>query len=463
MRKVLLILCIIWIQEAHAGINASLQNFYSGIGANVTPAGVYQSQAGGQYTGGGLFMRTPTQSYNLLTVTPPSLSAGCGGIDTYLGGFSFINASQFTGMLQNIGNNAVGYAFNLAIQTFAPQIYSTLNELQAKIQKVNDFNINSCESAQKMVDGVFGEISANSNYACKNLALSKGLASDEAAAKQYCQNPVNARNVLNPQSMTASEKENTVVHKNLLWHGLSKNSIMNADVGMKEYLLSLVGTVTITTSTGGTPQYISYPPLGTIDNEVHTVMYGSGATPVLMYHCIPSDLDCVSPTVTGVPVTGIVSDVRTALDEIRINLESEATTGASLSPLSSQTQNLLAISSIPILKMMVNAVALGPSVALEIENELIEPVAFNISAYYLDWAFTTAKESIQQVKNAPKGMFQQYIATVRDRQRDFENLKRSKNITSSYEIIKKAQFLERMLVANLSPHFQEVMQYSKSF
>jgi len=458
---VLLCVLLAFSGSAHANINNSLKSFYNGIGtgANVTPAGVYQSQAGGNFTAGGLFMRTPSQTYNLITVTPPSLSSGCGGIDAYLGGFSFINKAQFTAMLRNIGNNAVGYAFNLALQTFAPQIYTSLNDLQNKIQKITDMSINSCESAQKAVDGIFGEISASSNYACKNLALSHGKASDEAAAIEYCKSPANARSVLNPASMSASEKDKIIIHKNILWAGLNKNSVLASDKEMKEYLMSLVGTITVNTSAGGTPETKYLPPLGSITNQVETIMFGSQGSSMPMYIC--TDTPCLKPISRRKAVIGISGYVRTALDDIRIKLENEAMTGGT-APLTTASKKLLTITSIPILKMMTNAVALGPSVALEIENELVTPITFNITAFYLDWAFQTAKEGIEQV-NAPKDLYQRYINTIRDREKQFRSLKNSKRFMSSYEIIKKAQFLERMLIANLTPHFQEVLQYSKSF
>ena len=463
MKIRLTVLCLLLLQSepVYANINNSLKSFYNGIGTgvNVTPTGVYQSQAGGNFTGGGLFMRTPTQTYNLITVTPPSLSAGCGGIDAYLGGFSFINGAQFTSMLQNIGNNAVGYAFNLALQTFAPQIYTTINGLQKAVQKMTDMSINSCETAQKAVNGIFGEISASSSYACKNLALSHGKATDEAAAIEYCKSPANAQNVLNPATMSASEKDKTIIHKNILWAGLNKTSILAGDKQMKEYLMSLVGTITVNTSAGGTPDTKYLPPLGSITNEVQTIMFGSQGVSTAMYSC--PDTACLTPIVTGNAITGISGDVRTALDDIRLKLENEAMTGGS-APLTTASQKLLTITSIPILKMMTNAVALGPSVALEIENELVAPITFNITAFYLDWAFQTAREGIEQV-NAPKDLYQRYIATIRDREKQFTSLKNSRRFMSSYEIIKKAQFLERMLIANLTPHFQEVLQYSKSF
>ena len=51
-------------------------------------------------------------------------------------------------LLQNIGANAVGYAFKLALQSISPDIDKLLTELRDQINKINAMNINSCEAAQ---------------------------------------------------------------------------------------------------------------------------------------------------------------------------------------------------------------------------------------------------------------------------------------------------------------------------
>ena len=89
---------------------------------SVTEPGVYRGQTAGYYTGGGIFARTPVRTYSILNIQTPRFRAGCGGIDLFSGGFSFINADQFTEMLRNIGADAKSLAFMLALQVVSPQI-----------------------------------------------------------------------------------------------------------------------------------------------------------------------------------------------------------------------------------------------------------------------------------------------------------------------------------------------------
>src|SRR4030067_459853 len=101
--------------------------------------------------------RAPGRHSPLVNAHLPSLRAGCGGIDLFGGAFSFINKQQFLSLLQNIGANAVGYAFKLALQSISPDIDKLLTELQDQINKINAMNINSCEAAQALVNGVVGK------------------------------------------------------------------------------------------------------------------------------------------------------------------------------------------------------------------------------------------------------------------------------------------------------------------
>ncbi len=45
----------------------------------------------------------------LVSMTLPDINAGCGGIDAYLGSFSYINSEQLQRFAKQIMSNAAGY------------------------------------------------------------------------------------------------------------------------------------------------------------------------------------------------------------------------------------------------------------------------------------------------------------------------------------------------------------------
>jgi conjugative transfer pilus assembly protein TraH len=446
--------------EASAGINQDMRNFYSSLGmsGNVTPAGVYQSQAGGYFTGGGMFIKAPVRSYQLLSITPPSISEGCGGIDLYLGGFSFINKAQFTQMLRNIGNNAVGYAFNLALQTFAPQIYSTMQDLQKVIQKINQASINSCHAAQTAVNGLVGVLTENSAKGCQAIAMARGIVSDYKDAERYCQSGGARRNIYYGMPLTPQEKEQQMARKNLLWAGMKKQTYTGLSASMKEFLMSLVGTYVIETAAGGQPDVRYLAPTAL---KLEQLVNGTGGVAAAEVYKCDTATDCLKPAKVKIPLDGYRKQVQAALDEIRTKLSSERF-GAP-AQLTANTRKLIGISRLPVLKMMTAAVALGPSVALQVENELVEPVAFDMVATYLDWAYKAAVDSARQVAaTAPKELWGALMASVDSRNREFREITKNRNFMAATEILQKARFLDQVLISNLTPHFQEVFQYARA-
>nr|WP_265343068.1 conjugal transfer protein TraH [Enterobacter kobei] len=76
--------------------------------SNVTAPGDYQSVTRDGYTGGGFVLRNKLRTLTPISISLPSASGGCGGIDLFGGSFSFINADQFVQMLRNIASNAAG-------------------------------------------------------------------------------------------------------------------------------------------------------------------------------------------------------------------------------------------------------------------------------------------------------------------------------------------------------------------
>lgn len=152
---------------ASADTQTQMQTWFNSIGSysNLTGAQVVNGQTSTTYTGGNMFVRTPTQNYQIASLAPPSISGGCGGIDLFAGSFSFINSAQLTAMLRNIGNNAVNYAFMLAIKSASSQVADLLQYLQDQSSKLNNLNVNSCHAAEGIVSAVGSALTDNKEQA----------------------------------------------------------------------------------------------------------------------------------------------------------------------------------------------------------------------------------------------------------------------------------------------------------
>lgn len=112
-------------------------------------------QARGYLSGGSYSARWPvSQNNNLMSVQPPKLSAGCGGIDFYAGSLSFLKPDMIVKKLQNVLQNSAGLAFQLALDTFSPKIASYTGMMEDVSNKLNQLSMDDCTAAKGLVTGV---------------------------------------------------------------------------------------------------------------------------------------------------------------------------------------------------------------------------------------------------------------------------------------------------------------------
>ena len=116
MNKWHLLLLIFMPFQAWADLHDELNKFFDRAGAsvNVSSGEIYQGQKAGYMTGGGITVRGRVINSKPLSVSLPGFDAGCGGIDIFNGGFTFINHEQL------VGSSAFGYAFLLGLETVSP-------------------------------------------------------------------------------------------------------------------------------------------------------------------------------------------------------------------------------------------------------------------------------------------------------------------------------------------------------
>ncbi len=144
-------LTLVVAPPARADVLSEMNRFWQGAAVNTTGPTAFQGQASGHWTLGNLYLRSPVRSEQIASVSLPSFRAGCGGIDAFAGPFSFINSDQLVAFARAVAQNAVGFAFELALETISPVIAETMAKLRALAQWVNSQNLNSCETAQALV------------------------------------------------------------------------------------------------------------------------------------------------------------------------------------------------------------------------------------------------------------------------------------------------------------------------
>ncbi len=150
------------VTEAFAGMNP-----FSGLTSALTDASsgaaVLNSPGHTTFYGGSLSVHVPSDTVQFISISPPSFSAGCSGINMYFGGFSFISGANFGKLIQAVMQAAPGYVINLAIRTLCPECSDILTELQKLAEAANGMGQNACHIAKSLVNGAASLMGINTN------------------------------------------------------------------------------------------------------------------------------------------------------------------------------------------------------------------------------------------------------------------------------------------------------------
>ena len=236
------------IFAASASVGSRMDSFLddANVAANVTGPTAFEGQSAGYYSLGNVWSRFPQKRINPVNLQLPSARAGCGGIDIFGGSFSFINSDEIIAMLKATANNAVGFAFSLAIDTVCPECNKIMQEFSQKAQLMNNFSMSSCEMAQGLVGGLWPQGDLADKAICEAIGNKQGIFTDAAAAKHGCGNKGERSGTL-----AAADAEwddvNSGTPRNFTWHAIRKSDLFQKadgtlDVELAEYVMTLVGT-----------------------------------------------------------------------------------------------------------------------------------------------------------------------------------------------------------------------------
>ncbi|MGR5096895.1 MULTISPECIES: conjugal transfer protein TraH [Vibrio] len=304
--------------QAHsAGVSGSLDSFFNDLGyhTNVSNPSSYKGQSANYYNGGSLYVRSPIKQAQLAAVTIPSIKAGCGGIDAFMGGFSHINSDQLVQFGKAVVANATPFAVDLALQTWAPQIKQIRDNLQSIADKWLNQSINSCEAAQAAVGGLAAFGSAQTKkHVCATMGTQNNAFSDWVAAQHECGVGGQANTQLANARNHPELEELTKSNHNIVWSATLKNSFLASDTTLAEFLMSLSGTYIY--DANGKPRYFASL-LADNNNLVNALLEGGD---IQYYKCDNTDIKaCLNPSTANMTLPsnkGLESHIRTTLEAL---------------------------------------------------------------------------------------------------------------------------------------------------
>lgn len=446
---------------AMASVEGEMNSYFnsSGAAANVNGPSAFDGQAAGYYSGGSLWTRFPTKQINPVNLQLPRASGGCGGIDLFGGSFSFINTDEIVATLKATANNAIGFAFQLAIDSISAQIGGVMKDMSHKIQQMNEFNMNSCQFAQEAVGSIWPKMDGASQTICQNLGRSSGLFSDEAKARHECQNQ-SARNAATDGS--TDPQAEIAKSKNYTWNALMGNAATRPSTDYGEWLMTMVGTIIYikpqSDSVPGTFRFIAPASWDTYT----ALLDGTAVASAQIYRCDGGGSDpygCLNPN----PAPLNISQNSAYKARVRAMMQSIAGKINSNTGLSNDEVNLLGLSSIPIYKIMVvNAASQFGLSAGELDS-LSEIVAVEVLLGHIDRMLEDVTRAQIGMQTPDQENFSQWRAQVEDVRKRLaqKRAEMSGRLGDTYQIIQRNQMLEATLKNTMSPQISASLRFGR--
>lgn len=365
-----------------ADINSDMNHFFGKLGfeGNTSRPQVWQGQAAGYASGGSLYMRTAVRQIQMVSLSPPSLNAGCGGIDAYLGSFSHIDGEAMQRFVKQIMGNAAGYFFDLALQTTVPEMKQAKDFLQKLASDVNSTNMSSCQAAQGIVGGLLPRTAVSQQKVCQDIAGETNWFADWAASQQGCTVGGGYDSVTNKAS--GKTKDQVMKNKNVMWDAIKEKGMFSNNQQLAEFAMSLTGSLIY--DANGQIKILS--PITTNEDVLKAMMNGGSAT---IYACDSSD-QCLNPRLSTISISadnamnGQVKALLKAIQDKAVKDE----------PLSVAEKGFLESTRIPVLRYLVDplSVNIGPAVVYQ----LADYIGYDIMMQYMN-------EMIAQVRTQTGG------------------------------------------------------------
>ncbi|MGB6230732.1 MAG: conjugal transfer protein TraH [Litorimonas sp.] len=276
---------------ARAQVGSAMDSYYNqskGM-SRYTGPGSYEGQSRTTLSLGSYGWRAPQSQVQIASMQLPSASGGCGGIDIYGGAFSYINGEQLKNLFRNIVQNAKGFAFKMAVDTISSQISEQLEVMDFKLQDMNDLMLDSCQAAEVLVNNAAVRIEAAARTDCKVRSTNTGKFKDYFSASLDCDD---GSATANTAGSGAVETPYQLTDRNYAFTAAGKHPLYGSDTTMKEFLMTLVGTIIIRTDGSNASQTVSAQAVApeTLDTGIlSTILWGGD---MKIHRCTGSD--CLS-------------------------------------------------------------------------------------------------------------------------------------------------------------------------
>ena len=452
-KKFLLLAVFLFTRTVFADVATDLSKTFDKLNmdSNISGPSAFKDQTGGYYTGGSVFARTPIKNARLANVQMPSFNAGCGGIDFFAGGIGYLNAGEIVQNMKSAIPAAGSYAFAMAMQTYTPQLYNVMTELQDWAQKINSLNINSCETAALGVGGLWPKSDSASKYLCNTLGTSNGMVTDWVKGRHACGEEDSRQRVLGAK--TKEFQDLLGEEFNLVWKAIRKNDFLANDDQLAEFFMSVSGSII---KKKGERISKNLPSLAIKQELVELLVFGDvkNKTPTIYFCDTEEDKkeNCLNPSEKSFALKKEKS-LSYKVESLLTSMANKVVSDEEATP---EEIGLVNSTNIPIMKILAIEAAYKRGGSPISVLEFTDAISYDILLKYLESILDLVSVSLKelqkvQVENETIDQFKTEIRDVRSRILEKRNGIFQRMVTA-LDIIQKTKVLEKELQNTFSEY-----------
>ncbi|MEO1188477.1 MAG: conjugal transfer protein TraH [Pseudomonadota bacterium] len=416
---------------------------------NVSGPSSHDLQSGGYYTLGQIYLRSPRKTLDPIDIQFPSYRAGCGGIDLFAGGFSFIDADEFIDFLKAVAADSAGLIFKAGIDAVSPELGGILADLEERANTINSWNMDSCEAAQSLLGEVHDRAQGKSDYLCRIAGLASGTYEDGADARQKCGMDTGKQGVIDGAGAEFSRQNEENVNR--VWLAL-KDARLTTNRDYAEFLMSMVGMKIIYADDAGTT-VPPFPPIPMTSDAFNALLDGG---PITLYRCDETD-NCLRPSRSDITI-GTDEAFRPRVEALLTSITDKARTRTALTQ---EEIDFVNLAPMPVYKMLV--------VHTQYNNQAGNPLAAYADVIagilvveYLERGLDAVESALKaegRISIYDSEQVQNTISDLRARLRD-QRAVAATEVGGWLAVMEQTQTLERIIAGRLSVDMQGALRFA---
>lgn len=436
--KPLLVLCaalLTFTPAASADVNSDMNQFFNKLGfaSNTTQPGVWQGQAAGYAYGGSLYARTQVKNIQLISINKTERAEI--GVDAATSGIDI--RQRF---VKQIMSNAAGYFFDLALQTTVPEIKTAKDFLQKMASDINSMNLSSCQVAQGLVGGLFPQTQESQQKVCQDIGSESNIFADWAASRQGC--TVGGQSSSVRDKASDKDKERVLKNQNIIWEALKKNRMFDGNKELKEFIMTLTGTLIF-----GEDSEITPLPARTTDRDILRAIMEGGTAKI--YHCNDSD-KCLKVVADANVTIARDKALKSQITKLLTSIQNKA---VSDTPLDAREQGFISSTTIPVFKYLIDPQMLG--VSNSVVYQLTDYIGYDIMLQYIQELLQQARAMIA-TGNYPQAVMDNVLENLNQAQQQIAIFQSQVQVQQDALLVVERQmsYMRQQLSARMLSRYQ---------